>query len=108
MKIVMLNGQNHKGSSYHVGRSIVDKIKGENEVTEFFFPKDLNHFCMGCYQCIEDVTKCHCYDEKKVIIDAIDAADIIVVTTPTSSILVNMTMQSSKKCCKRRKFAILA
>ena len=42
MKIVMLNGQNHKGSSYHVGRSIVDKIKGENEVTEFFFPKDLN------------------------------------------------------------------
>ena len=27
MKIVMLNGQNHKGSSYHVGRSIVDKIK---------------------------------------------------------------------------------
>lgn len=59
MKIVMLNGQNHKGSSYHVGRSIVDKIKGENEVTEFFFPKDLNHFCMGCYQCIEDVTKCY-------------------------------------------------
>lgn len=83
MKIVMLNGQNHKGSSYHIGRSIVDKIEGENQVTEFFFPKDLNHFCMGCYQCIEDVTKCYCYHEKKVIIDAIDAADVIVVTTPT-------------------------
>ena len=94
MKIVMLNGQNHKGSSYHVGRSIVDKIKGENEVTEFFFPKDLNHFCMGCYQCIEDVTKCPCYDEKKVIIDAIDAADIIVVTTPTYCMHVSAPLKA--------------
>jgi len=94
MKIVMLNGQNHKGSSYHVGRSIVDKIKGENEVTEFFFPKDLSHFCMGCYQCIEDVTKCPCYDEKKVIIDAIDAADIIVVTTPTYCMHVSAPLKA--------------
>ena len=90
----MLNGQNHKGSSYHVGRSIVDKIKGENEVTEFFFPKDLSHFCMGCYQCIEDVTKCPCYDEKKVIIDAIDAADIIVVTTPTYCMHVSAPLKA--------------
>ena len=49
MKIVMLNGQNHKGSSYHIGRQIIDKISGENEITEFFFPKDLDHFCLGCY-----------------------------------------------------------
>ena len=45
MKIVMLNGQNHNGSTYHIGRMIADKIEGENEITEFFFPKDLNHFC---------------------------------------------------------------
>lgn len=58
MKIVMLNGQNHKGSTYHIGRLIVDKIEGENEITEFFFPRDLNHFCAGCYKCIEDVSLC--------------------------------------------------
>ena len=83
MKIVMLNGQNHKGSTYHVGRSIIDKIEGDNEVAEFFFPKNLNHFCLGCYQCIEDVTACPFYTEKKIIIDAIDSADLLVFTTPT-------------------------
>ena len=25
MKIVMLNGQNHKGSTYHIGRMIADR-----------------------------------------------------------------------------------
>lgn len=83
MKIVMLNGQNHKGSTYRIGRMIAEKIEGENEITEFFFPKDLNHFCAGCYQCIEDISNCPYYEEKKKIIDAMDAADVIIVTTPT-------------------------
>ena len=38
MKIVMMNGQNHKGSTYHIWRSIIDKIEGEKEVTEFSSP----------------------------------------------------------------------
>ena len=83
MKIVMLNGQNHKGSTYNIGRMIADKIEGENEIKEFFFPRDLNHFCAGCYKCIEAFETCPYYDEKKQIIDAIDEADILIVTTPT-------------------------
>lgn len=83
MRIVMLNGQNHKGSTYHIGRMIADKIEGDNEIMEYFFPKDLNHFCMGCYQCIEDVSACPYHEEKKKIIDSIDAADLLIVTTPT-------------------------
>ena len=83
MKIVMLNGQNHKGSTYNIGRMIAEKIEGENEITEFFFPGDLNHFCAGCYKCIEDFTACPYYDEKKRIIDAVDEADVLIVTTPT-------------------------
>ena len=83
MKIVMLNGQNHKGSTYNIGRMIADKIEGQNEITEFFFPRDLNHFCAGCYKCIEDFAACPYYDEKKKITSAIDEADILIVTTPT-------------------------
>ena len=45
MKIVLIHGQNHKGSSYHIGRMIADKISGENEIAEFCPPKELNHFC---------------------------------------------------------------
>jgi len=52
----MLNGQNHKGSTYHIGKELYDKLSGENEIKEFFFPSDLNHFCVGCYKCIEDMS----------------------------------------------------
>ena len=83
MNIVMLNGQNHQGSTYRIGRMIADKISGDNELREFFFPKDLNHFCMGCYRCIEDEKACPYYEEKKVILDAIEEADVLIATTPT-------------------------
>ena len=90
----MLNGQNHKGSTYHIGRMIADKIEGKNEITEFFFPKDLNHFCAGCYQCIEDVSACPYYEEKKKIIETIDAADILIVTTPTYCMHMSAPLKS--------------
>ncbi len=94
MKIVMLNGQNHKGSTYHIGRMIADKMEGDNEIAEFFFPRELNHFCMGCYKCIEDVSMCPFYSEKKKIIDAIDTADILIVTTPTYCMHMSALLKS--------------
>ena len=94
MKIVMLNGQNHRGSSYHIGRAVIDRIEGEKEVTEFFFPKDLDHFCLGCYRCIEDAAACPFYEEKKVILDAIDGADLLVVTTPTYCMHVSAPLKA--------------
>ena len=94
MRIVMLNGQNHKGSTYQIGRMIADKIAGDNEITEFFFQRDLNHFCVGCYNCIEDETACPFYSDKKKILDAIDAADILVVTTPTYCMHISAPLKS--------------
>ena len=94
MKIVMLNGQNHRGSSYHIGRAVIDRIEGEKEVTEFFFPKDLDHFCLGCYRCIEDAAACPYYEEKKVILDAMDGADLLVVTTPTYCMHVSAPLKA--------------
>ena len=94
MKIVMLNGQNHKGSTYHIGRQIADKIDGNNEIREFFFPRDLNHFCSGCYRCIEDEKDCPYYDEKKIIVEAVEAADILIVTTPTYCMHVSAPLKA--------------
>lgn len=82
MKITMIHGQNHKGSTYHIGRLLADKLASEDEITEFFLPRDLNHFCMGCYQCIEDGTKCPYYTEKQIITDAMEKADMLIFTTP--------------------------
>lgn len=56
MKLVLIHGQNHKGSSYHIGRLLAEQFSG-NEIEEFFLPKDLEHFCAGCYACITARTK---------------------------------------------------
>ena len=94
MKIVMLNGQNHQGSTYHIGRMIAERIAGGNEITEFFFPQDLPHFCLGCYRCIEDRTACPFWEEKQKIMDAVDAADVLVVTTPTYCMHVSAPLKA--------------
>lgn len=83
MKIVLIYGQNHKGSTYHIGRMIADKMEGDNEITEFFLPRDLNHFCLGCYQCIEDESRCPFYEPKRRIMDEVEKADLLIFTTPT-------------------------
>ena len=94
MKIVMIHGQNHKGSSYNIGRMIANKISGEEDIAEFFLPRDLNHFCLGCYACIDDDTKCPFYEEKNKIMTAVESADILIFTTPTYCMRSSAPMKS--------------
>ena len=94
MKIVMIHGQNHKGSTYNVGRMIAKKINREENIVEFFLPRDLNHFCIGCYACIEDVTKCPFYEEKNKIMTEVESADILIFTTPTYCLRASAPMKS--------------
>ena len=49
MKITVVNGQSHKGSTYHIGKMLADKLGGK--VTEFFLPKDFSDMCIGCTSC---------------------------------------------------------
>ena len=94
MKIVIIHGQNHKGSSYNIGRMIANKISGEEDITEFFLPRDLNHFCLGCYACIDDDTRCPFYEEKSRIMTAVEAADVLIFTTPTYCMRASAPMKS--------------
>ena len=94
MKIVMIHGQNHKGSTYKIGRMIANKISREDDIVEFFLPRDLNHFCLGCYACIEDVTKCPFYEEKNKIMTAVESADLLIFTTPTYCLRASAPMKS--------------
>lgn len=82
MKIVLVHGQNHKGSTYNISQLLVDNISCEKDIVEFFLPKDLNHFCLGCYSCIEDEKKCPYYEEKNSIMKKIESADLLIFTTP--------------------------
>ncbi len=81
MKIVMIHGQDHKGSTYHVGRMLTDRLGGE--VTEFFLPRDFHAVCKGCNTCFtQSETKCPHYEALAPITKAIDEADIIILTSP--------------------------
>lgn len=82
MKITMIHGQSHRGSSCHIGQLLAAQFPG-SELSEFFLPRELNHFCLGCYACLEDETKCPCYAEKKRIMDEVERADLLIFTTPT-------------------------
>lgn len=94
MKIVMIHGQNHKGSTYYIGRMIANRMSDEKNIVEFFLPRDLNHFCVGCYACVEDDTKCPFYEEKNKIMTEVESADILIFTTPTYCLRASAPMKS--------------
>lgn len=93
MKIVLINGQNHKGSSYHIGRMLAEQFP-ESKIIEIFLPKDLEHFCIGCYSCIEDEEKCPFYAEKKQIMDEVEQSDLLIFTTPTYCMRASAPMKA--------------
>ena len=94
MKIIVIHGQNHKGSTWNVANILLQDITCEKEVKEFFLPKDLNHFCTGCYSCLEGRDKCPFWEDKKPIDDAIKAADLLILTTPNYCMMPSAPMKA--------------
>ena len=81
MKIVIIHGQNHKGSTYLIARELAEKIGGEIE--EFFLPRDFDKPCAGCWTCFRtDLTQCPHYEKLRPIVEAIDAADVLILASP--------------------------
>lgn len=81
MKVVTINGQNHKGSTYNIGRLLAEKIGGD--ITEFFLPRDFGHFCIGCTNCFGiHESRCPHYQDLAPLTQAIDEADVVILTSP--------------------------
>lgn len=81
MKITIIHGQSHKGTTYHLAGMISDKLEGE--VTEFFLPRDFGEFCVGCNVCFNKSEKlCPHYEKLKPIVAALDEADVIILASP--------------------------
>jgi multimeric flavodoxin WrbA len=53
MKITVINGSMRHGSTWNCVEKIRQELSkyGETETTEFFLPKDMPHFCNGCFSC---------------------------------------------------------
>ncbi|MFA9462657.1 MAG: flavodoxin family protein [Velocimicrobium sp.] len=83
MKIVMINGQNHKGSTYHIGRMLAEKLTSDDMIDEVYLPKDMPEFCCGCTKCfMESELHCPHYKQIEPITKLMNSADLMIFTTP--------------------------
>lgn len=81
MNIVIISGQNHKGSTYLVARELAEKVGGE--ITEFFLPRDFDEPCIGCWTCFRtELSHCPHYGKLQKLTDAMDRADLIILASP--------------------------
>lgn len=90
MKITIIHGQNHKGSTYHIARMTAEKIGGSIE--EFFLPKDFGENCLGCYACLDKGREfCPHSERLETIFNSMLSSDVIIIGSPTY--VIEMTGQ---------------
>ena len=82
MKVTVINGNNRHGSTWHSMDAIMQALSrcGDVETTEFFLPKDMPHFCRGCFSCfIGGEATCPHAQSVQPIAAALLEADLIVL-----------------------------
>lgn len=81
MKIVIIHGQNHKGSTHMVARELAEKVGGG--IKEFYLPRDFDRPCQGCYTCFQtDLTHCPHYEKLKPLADAMLESELLILDSP--------------------------
>ena len=83
MRVLIISGTAHKGSDYNIGRMTAEKLAKPEEIDEVFLPRDFDEFCCGCTNCFtkgEDT--CPHYGKLRPITELIDAADVLILTSP--------------------------
>ena len=82
MKIAVLHGQKHHGSTWNTTRLLLDSLASEGDECNEFYVNFIPD-CIGCFTCIlDDEEKCPHRGLTKPIIKAIEQADILIVDTP--------------------------
>lgn len=83
MKVLIISGTNHKGSTYHIGRMVAEKLALAEDIREVFLPRDFDEFCYGCTSCfMKGEEHCPHYAKLKPITELIDGAEVIIMTSP--------------------------
>ncbi|NLL78070.1 MAG: NAD(P)H-dependent oxidoreductase [Clostridiales bacterium] len=84
MKITIIHGQAHKGVTYKITQMVLKSLVAkQDEIQEFFLPKDGPNFCCGCYKCfMKGEAFCPSADKVQPIASAIEWADIILLDSP--------------------------
>ena len=97
MKVTVVYGNARHGSTWNSVQLYLkelDKFES-NEIKEFTLPKDMPHFCMGCFTCFLKGEQC-CPHSQNVqpIASAIKEADIVVLASPVYGLDVTGGMKA--------------
>ncbi|MDO5111193.1 MAG: NAD(P)H-dependent oxidoreductase [Clostridia bacterium] len=96
MKVTVIYGQQHQGSTYRAAQLLLQKLHCTPEEISEFYVNGIAH-CVGCYACImKDEKLCPHRAQTQPIIEAIEAADVIVLASP--NYCFDMTGQMKTFC----------
>lgn len=97
MKVTIIYGNARHGSTWHCTDLLKQALADYDnvEITEYFLPKDMPHFCNGCFSCFykgEDT--CPHAASMKPITNSILEADIVILTSPVYAFDVSGAMKA--------------
>lgn len=86
MKILIVNGSDHKGSTWRIARNLAEKISSRKQgcvISEIWMPRDLPEFCIGCARCVmESEKRCPHRAEVEKLTHKVDEADVLILESP--------------------------
>lgn len=95
MKITVIYGTTPKSITYTYVKIILNQLnaKMNSQLTEFFLPKDLPHFCCGYFVTLEDTFP---YFEEYItpIMKALEESDLIILASPIYNCNSSVNMKS--------------
>ena len=95
MNIVVINGMEVRGCTYHIKESFLEVLRQENEIKEFYLPNDLPYFCCGCKNCfLKGEEFCPHTEYVKPIWNAILDADLLIFASPVYALRTTAQMKT--------------
>ena len=97
MKVTVINGNARHGSTWNSMNAIIQELGrfGSVEKTEFFLPKDMPHFCVGCFSCFfKGEQACPHAQSVQPIAQAILDADVVILTSSVYAMDVTGQMKA--------------
>lgn len=85
MKITAVYGNMRHGSTWNFTQLLLGEMakRTATEVTEFSLPRDMPHFCVGCFNCfLKGEEQCPHYAAMSPIAKALEGADVIILASP--------------------------
>lgn len=95
MRITVITGTEIKGCTYHIKEAFLEPLRQGNEITEFYLPRDLPHFCRGCKNCfLKSELLCPHAKYTMPIWNTVLDADLLVFASPVYALRTTAQMKA--------------